>query len=335
VSCHAAPAFPFVAYASTGSPVPVRSPRFNVQPTTSETWDTNSRSMSGWCSSEGGPFTDLSLRLTEAVPTTRENQMNTTISESLKIDADGITGQTVRRSLHFFWLVDVSLSMKEQRIQAVNYAIKNVLPEIRQVEDGERVNILMRAITFGEKANWCVGPAPKPVRDFQWSDLVATGSSTSTAQAIELLCEELALEKIGRRNVPPVAILLSDGYCTDPESRYDNAIAALDKLPWGTKAVRISIGVGPDRDYNKAQLDRFISPYLRQEAGLETLPAPDVGRLVQHIRVVSTLAAFASAASKSDLNDPRAMPVQIDVDALKVPEPGAGPLGGLDPNEVF
>ena len=107
---------------------------------------------------------------------------------------DGIVGKTVRRTLHFIWIVDESASMSGQKIQ------------------------------------------------------------------IELLVDELALDKIGSRNVPPVVILLSDGYCTDSESRYDAAIKALDGLPWGVKAVRIAIGIGADGSYNKTQLDQFITP---------------------------------------------------------------------------
>ncbi len=258
------------------------------------------------------------------------------MSANIQINDDGIVGETVRRTLHFIWVVDESASMSGQKIQAVNHAIKSVLPDIRKIEDGERVNILMRAIKFGDKAGWHVGPAPVPIKQFHWKDMDARGGSTSTAQAIELLVDELALDKIGRRNVPPVVILLSDGYCTDPEKRYNQAINALDKLPWGIKAVRIAIGIGPDGSYNKDQLDQFISPYLRKEAHLETLPAPDVGRLMEHIKVVSTQAASASASSKSNLQDNNPVPVQIDAKSVQsVTGPGSGNLGGLDPNDVF
>ncbi len=259
------------------------------------------------------------------------------MTSGLSIDNEGIRGETIRRTLHFFWLVDESGSMSGQKIQAVNYAIKNVLPELRKIEEDQRVNILMRAIKFGSQATWHVGPAPVPVKNFTWRDMSATGGSTSTAQAIDLLNQELALDKIGRRNVPPVAILLSDGYCTDPGERYDRAIDTLDKLPWGVKAVRVAIGIGESEgDYNKDQLDRFISPYLRKEIQLETLAAPDVRRLVEFIKIVSTQAASASASSKSDLQDHSQMPVQLDPAAF-APSRGPAPdhYGNLDPNAVF
>ena len=256
---------------------------------------------------------------------------------TLQIDDDGIGGATIRRTLHFFWLVDESGSMSGQKIQAVNHAIKEVLPEIQRIEDEQRVSILVRAIKFGDCASWHVGPTPVPVKDFTWKDMDANGRSTSTAQAVELLNQELALEKIGRRNVPPVIILLSDGHSTDPQERFDQAIATLDSMPWGSKAVRVSIGIGgSEDDYDKNTLDRFISPYLRNEAKLETLPATSVRRLVEYIKVVSTQAANAAASTKSDLKNSHQTPVQFDPNALQNSNaPSANQYGNLDPNAVF
>lgn len=231
------------------------------------------------------------------------------------VDTDGIGGEVMRRSLHFFWIVDNSGSMRGEKIQTVNYAIKNILPEIKKIESQERIKIFMRAIRFDSDATWHVGPDPVPVEEFIWRDLDGSGSATSTAQAIALLNGELTLEKLGRRNVPPVIILLSDGYSTDPEEDYDEAIDTLDNLKWGQKAVRVSIGIGQSNEYDKEQLDRFISPYLRasNEANgytpLETLPADTAKKLLDFIRVVSTQCVKSSSASKSDSNNKDIQPV--------------------------
>ena len=125
---------------------------------------------------------------------------------------DGIVGQASHRKLYFFWLVDISGSMQGSKIQRVNWAIKQVLPEIQHLEEEERVKVFMSTITFGDRADWHGGDKPVEVSAFTWKDLVATDQSTSTAQGIELLCSALEVEKIGRRSVPPVCILLSDGY---------------------------------------------------------------------------------------------------------------------------
>jgi hypothetical protein len=153
-----------------------------------------------------------------------------------------------------------------------------------------------------------------------------------------MLASELELNKIGTKNVPPVAILLSDGRCTDEEGRFEKAIAALDGLPWGQKAVRVAIGIGASEDdYDKEQLDQFISPYLRKESNLETLAATDVRKLVEYIKTASTIAATASATSKSDLQDQAKAPVQFDSSALNtVNDPTAVQYPpSLDPNQVL
>ncbi|MGD9889527.1 MAG: VWA domain-containing protein [Halothiobacillaceae bacterium] len=247
----------------------------------------------------------------------------------------GIEGEASHRSLHFFWLIDWSYSMQGTKIQRVNWAIRDVLPEIQKIEDSERVKIYMRAIRFGDKAEWHVGPDPVPVADFQWKDMEATGGSTGTAAAVNLLVDALRVDKIGLRNVPPVCILLSDGYCTDTQATYEAAIKALDDATWGKKAVRLSIGIGEhEGDYNKAELDAFISPYLRKEGQIETLHADTPRKLVQFIRLASVVATTSASKSSMKGDDGAVVnPVSIHKQALE--DTGAPDLGFGDASEVF
>jgi uncharacterized protein YegL len=104
---------------------------------------------------------------------------------------EGIAGEASHLKLHFFWLVDISGSMARNKIQRVNWGIKQVLPEIQHLADEERVRVFMSAIKFGDRAEWHVGPDPLPLSRFTWKDLDATIEYTSTAQAIELLCSAL------------------------------------------------------------------------------------------------------------------------------------------------
>ncbi len=55
------------------------------------------------------------------------------------------------------------------------------------------------------------------------------------------------------RGLPPVLVLITDGYPTDDVGQ---GIKAIMDQPWGKKAVRIAIGIGADIDYN--MLKRFI-----------------------------------------------------------------------------
>lgn len=247
----------------------------------------------------------------------------------------GIEGEASHRSLHFIWLIDWSYSMQGTKIQRVNWAIRDVLPEIQKIEDTERVKIYMRVIRFGDKAEWHVGPDPVPVADFHWKDMEATGGSTSTAAAVNLLVDALQVNKIGQRNVPPVCILLSDGYCTDAQEKYAAAIKSLDESAWGKKAVRLSIGIGEhEGDYNKKELDAFISPYLRNEGQIETLHADSPRKLVQFIRLASVVATTSASKSSVKGGDSSTItPVTINKEALE--DTDAPDLDYGDASEVF
>lgn len=250
---------------------------------------------------------------------------------------DEIFGTPSYRKLNFIWLVDWSYSMDGQKIQKVNYAIREVLPEIRRIEDTERIKVFMSAIRFGDRAEWHVGPDPVPVHDFEWQDMKAVGGMTATAQAVELLIDALHVDKIGGRNVPPVCILLSDGYCTDEEERYEQAIAKLDSEPWGKKAVRLSIGIGKtEGDFNKEELDAFISPYLRKESNLETLHADNPRRLVEFIRLASVVATVAASRSKENTanNANQPSPVHLDPSMLST-DNGLPDLSKVSATEEF
>lgn len=240
-----------------------------------------------------------------------------------------IPGSVSKRKLHFFLLVDDSYSMRDNaKIQKVNYAIRQVLPELRRIEETERVSIYMRTIRFGDNAEWYLGADATPISEFEWQDLSANGGRTSTARAIDLLSDELDIEKLGRKNVPPVAILLSDGHSTDGESVYLSAVDRLNQLPWGKKAVRLSIGID---DYNKEELDAFISPYLRQECAVETLRADTPEKLVDFIKTVSVVASTSATRTNQSSSD---TPVHIDKAALQKTKDDID-FSGINASEVF
>jgi uncharacterized protein YegL len=220
-----------------------------------------------------------------------------------KTSKEGIVGQASRRTLNFFWIVDVSGSMARSKIQTVNFAISDVLPAIKKLEEDELIDIKLSVIKFGDNAEWHIGPDPVPLKSFKWSDMVATTGKTATAQAINLLADALDVEKIGGRNVPPVCILLSDGMCTESSENYELAIDKLNSIPWGKKAVRLSIGIAEQEgDYDKEQLDKFISPYLRNEGKVVTLNADTPRKLLEFIRTATTVAIQGASKSKTNAN---------------------------------
>jgi uncharacterized protein YegL len=184
--------------------------------------------------------------------------------------------------------------MSGKKIAILNQSIREALPHVRTaVAAHPEVAVMMRAIKFSDSASWHVGPNAVCVEQFIWPELSPAGS-TATAQAIRLLASELTLEKMPRRGYPPVCILVSDGFCTDPREDYDRAIAELLQLPWGKRAVRLAIGIGGESDYDEGELQKFIS---HPEIGV--LRADTPGKLVDFIRWASVAATVGASVGRS------------------------------------
>lgn len=184
--------------------------------------------------------------------------------------------------------------MRGKKIATLNQAIREALPEIQKaVAAYPQVEIQMRAIKFSDIASWHVGPEPVPIEDFSWPELETSGL-TATAQAIRLLASELSIERMPRRGLPPVCILISDGFCTEPSGEYDKAIADLETLPWGIKAVRLTIAIGDESNYNEPELVKFIN---QDTVGLLKAHSPE--ELVTYIKWASISASVASSRGRS------------------------------------
>jgi hypothetical protein len=117
---------------------------------------------------------------------------------------------------------------------------------------------------------------------------------TATAKALRLLAGELSIERMPRRGLPPVCILISDGFCTDPREEYDSAIADLAKIPWGIKAVRLAIAIGDESGYNESELLKFVN---QDRIGLLKAHSPE--ELVSYIKWASVSASVASSRGRS------------------------------------
>ena len=230
--------------------------------------------------------------------------------------------EVAKRVLHFFWLVDWSGSMSGIKIASLNQAIRESVPDvIKAMSTHPEVRILMRCIKFADKAEWHIGPTPVEIDHFIWNDL-NTGGITSTASAINLLCDEIDVEKMPRRGFPPVCILISDGYCTELEDKYDSAINRLNSLPWGKKAVRLSIAIGDESDYDEEQLLKFTN---HKEVGV--LKAHNVSELVQFIKWASTAASVGASHGKSSEGN-------AEVNVI-LPSPPSQAVDISNSNEVF
>jgi len=214
-------------------------------------------------------------------------------------------GPIASRPLHFIWILDTSGSMAGDKIQSLNFAIKEAIPPMQDsASENPEAQVLVRAVTFSSGARWHV-PKATPVADFKWTDVKA-GGLTDMGKALTLVAEQLRIPPMTERALPPVLLMISDGQPTDD---FGSGLKLLMAEPWAQKAVRLAIAVGHDADHNV--LSKFIG-----QSELQPLQANNAAALVNHIRWAST--AVVKAASS-----PASQPAGGAVGGNNVPIPAA------------
>lgn len=225
-------------------------------------------------------------------------------------------GAMANRPLHFFWLADCSGSMYGEKIEQLNYAIRNAIKPMQDVAaDNPNAQVMVRAIKFSTGAQWHIAQAT-PVEDFKWDNLTANGV-TDMGLALQLAAEQLDVTQMPERCLPPVLVLVSDGQPTDD---FNDGLNTLMNKPWGRKSVRIGIGIGQDADLEVLQ--KFIgNPEIRP------LQANNAEDLVKYIRWASTVVLQAASAPASQVKD--------QISSGVVPIPQAPPASDIDTDDVW
>jgi uncharacterized protein YegL len=226
-------------------------------------------------------------------------------------------GEMATRPLHFIWIADCSGSMAGEKIQSLNFAIREAIPAMQEVAgDNPHAQVLVRALKFSSGAQWHISQ-PTDVKDFKWIDLSADGV-TDLGAALKKVAEVLKISVMGDRALPPVLVLVSDGVPTDD---YGSGLKALMDEPWGKKAVRIAIAIGEDAD--REPLQKFIG-----HKEIQPLQANNPKALVSYIKWASTAVLKAASSPASQVKG------AVD-SAMTVPVPAAPAAGPADAGDVW
>lgn len=224
-------------------------------------------------------------------------------------------GQALRRRpLHFIWIADCSGSMMaDGKIQALNNAIRETIPHLRDVAaQNPFAELLVRAVSFATDVRWHI-PAPVPVEELVWPDLGA-GGHTRMGSALGAVAEALKVPPMEPRSLRPALVLISDGQPTDD---FDAGLRHLMDQRWGQNAVRLAVAIG--RDADQRVLERFIgNPEIRPAL------AHNPEQLTQFIR-------WASTAASRVASTPRPVPAAEGMSRPRVPVPGPPTFNGPDP----
>ena len=158
------------------------------------------------------------------------------------------------RPLPIFILADTSGSMRGEKIQELNLALREMLNALNNMDD-IRGKFQLSVISFGgEEAK--VTQELKDINEVSLSELEANGK-TPMGQAFELvkgLIEDR--EIVSSRAYAPTIVLISDGLPTDcSEEMYKNKnylewepLKALHEGERSSKSQRLALGIGNDAD---------------------------------------------------------------------------------------
>ncbi|NNN22287.1 MAG: tellurium resistance protein [Acidimicrobiales bacterium] len=227
-------------------------------------------------------------------------------------------GGISRRSLHIFILADCSGSMKiDGRIQALNYAIASITPQLINWEkEQEQAQIFIRAVAFADNASWHI-QSPEPISTFNWPPLSHVEKGlTSMGEAIRLVADALSPEKFEPRALRPVLLLITDGKPTDVD-QFEIGIKELFANPVGKASIRLAIAIGQGANFSF--LNRFIN-----DADIPVMVAENADQIV----VKLTAATLAISKMSSIGSDRKEVAEQVIM-------PEANELGVLDDDTII
>lgn len=190
-------------------------------------------------------------------------------------DVEGI----VKRQMVLFFVVDTSGSMQGSKIGAVNTAIREVLPELKDA-GGSDVDLKVACLTFSSGCQWMY-PTPIASESFQWNQVEADGV-TDLGEACRELSEKLSKNgflKAPSGSVAPAIFLMSDG---EPTDDFESGLAQLKQNNWFKYAIKVAVATG---DANKDILAKFTGNI---EAVITVHTPEDLKKWIRKVSITSS-----------------------------------------------
>jgi uncharacterized protein YegL len=185
-----------------------------------------------------------------------------------------------RRTMVLFFLIDASGSMTGSKIGAVNAAIEEIIPALKDVSDENAdAQIKIAVLEFSSGTRWITANGPVEVDQFHWNDINADGL-TDFGAACRELNEKLstkAFMKEAAGSYAPTIFLLSDGA---PNDEWQHYLSELKQNNWFKVAVKVAVAIGDDADKNV--LKEFTGT---MEAVLETHNVAKLKRMIGFVTV--------------------------------------------------
>ena len=195
-----------------------------------------------------------------------------------------------RRTMVLFFVVDCSGSMKGAKMGTVNEAIREVIPDLKDIsEDNADAQIKIATLQFSSGAKWNVDE-PMPAESFRWKDLDAEGI-TDLGEACRMLNDKLSRKAFmsdTTGSFAPAIFLLSDGGPTDD---YKRGLEKLKANNWFKKAIKVAVAIGEDANTD------VLAEFTGNIESVITVHSPEA--LKKWIRFVSVRASEIGSKSSS------------------------------------
>jgi uncharacterized protein YegL len=224
---------------------------------------------------------------TELIPASGRPRVGQEASVAAKLPG----GKIAKRDIHFFWIVDGSESMQGEKIQSLNFAIANAIPEMRKIKDRHpHTRVFVRALRFASDVQWVVGNGePVPLSEFEWHDIKASGKTKMGGALAEVAHKLNELEQKRGHYLAPALILVTDGQPTDD---FADGLRRLMEQKFGREATRLAVAIGADADLDA--LEKFVGDPRA------ILHAHNSEQLAAMIPIVSTSALEHSSIADRD-----------------------------------
>jgi uncharacterized protein YegL len=199
-----------------------------------------------------------------------------------------------------FFLIDTSGSMAGAKIGAVNTAIDEVIPALKEVSDENAdAQIKIAALEFSSGVRWITAGGPVELDQFHWKYMDA-GGNTDLGAACKALDEKLSTKGFmseAAGSFAPAIFLMSDGGPTDD---WKSGLEQLKQNRWFKAGVKAAVAIGDDAD--KEVLAAFTGS---MEAVLEVHNAAMLKRMIKFVSVRASQVASKSSNAGGDMGDAR------------------------------
>jgi uncharacterized protein YegL len=205
--------------------------------------------------------------------------------------------EVARRVMVLFFLVDTSGSMGGSKIGAVNHAIEEVIPEIKNISaTNADAQIKIAVMSFSNGVEWLTKNGPEESETYVWRSLNAAGI-TDMGEACKQLAKKLSTKEGGfmreaTGSYAPAIFLMSDG---EPTDDFDSGLAVLKENNWFKASVKVAIAIGDDA--NKDVLAKFVGT---PEAVIVAHDPETLKKWIKFVSVTASKVASKSSNAKSN-----------------------------------